>query len=65
MARRQNQLIRQLERIEGVTVVKGGQGHWKVLFNGRLITTLTGTGKDYGTRRQNELAVLRRAGIRL
>ena len=41
----------------------GGGGHFRVYFQGRLVTTLTATARDIGHRRQNELAILRRAGI--
>lgn len=62
MARRESELIRRLREL-GCQVESSGSSHWKVWWQGRMITVLTGTGRDVGHRKQNELAQLRRAGI--
>lgn len=65
MSRRDSEWLRRLEKIDGVTVEIGGRNHLKVSYQGQFVVTLTQTSRDIGRRRQNELSMLRKAGIPL
>ena len=60
-AKDQRRLIRELER-QGFDVRRGGNNHWQVRKDGRLVTTLPSTPSE---RRGwlNGIAQLRRAGF--
>jgi hypothetical protein len=64
MARQTGQLVRQLRK-QGCEVVTGGKGHWKVIKDGRLVTTIAATPGGHGHTFANAVSALRKAGIRI
>src|SRR5262245_20307744 len=56
------QLVRDLRQVPGITVKKGGGGHYKVRREGKVLCAISATPSDWRWR-QNCLAQLRQNGI--
>lgn len=59
-----DQLLRQIRKIDGISIKIGGSNHYKIYWHDRLVTTMPVSASDVRGPK-NARAVLKKAGVPL